>query len=97
MQKLTKTQKALLSSLINFVYMSARGADSTTRMREWNELVKLYGERIVPTLKDVAHHAGEARIVRAQARMAGVEMDRAQYEHHLIIAKSLAHAGAEDW
>lgn len=97
MVKLTKTQKALLSSLINFVHMSALGTDSTERMREWNGMVQLYGERIIPTLKDVAHHAGECRILRAQAKMAGVEMDEAKYTHHLIIAKSFAHQGAEDW
>lgn len=97
MQKLTKTQKALLSTLLNFVYMSALGADSTTRMREWNGMVQLYGERIIPTLKDVAHHAGECRVLRAQAKIAGVEMDQALYEKHLIIAKSFARQGAEDW
>lgn len=97
MQKLTKTQKALLSTLLNFVYMSALGADSTTRMREWNGMVQLYGERIIPTLKDVAHHTGECRVLRAQAKIAGVEMDQALYEKHLIIAKSFAHQGAEDW
>lgn len=96
MVKLNKVQKSLLISLLSFIQTSVY-ATSTERTRAWNELYSSYGERIVPTLKDVAHQAYLCRVVNAEAKRSGAPLDLEAYDHHMIIAKSLAHAGAEDW
>lgn len=96
MIKLNKVQKSLLISLLSFIQTSVY-ATSTERTRAWNELYSSYGERIVPTLKDVAHQAYLCRVVNAEAKRSGAPLDLESYDHHMIIAKSLAHAGAEDW
>lgn len=96
MIKLTGTRKALLLSLLSFIQTSVY-ATSTERTRAWNAIYSSYGERIVPVLKDIAHQAYLCRVVNAEAKRSGAPLDLKTYEHHLIIAKSLAHAGAEDW
>lgn len=96
MQQLTGTRKALLEALLTFIQVSVY-SDSTTRMREWNQLYSQYGERLVPTLKDVAHQAAQCRVINAEARRSGRPLDVEAYQRHMVMAKSMAHGGAEDW
>lgn len=96
MQQLTETQANLLEGLLTFVF-SCVLEDAPERQREWNALISVYGERIIPTLKDIAHHAGRARVIRAAAVREGTALDKDAYSREMVIAKSLAHGGAEDW
>lgn len=96
MQQLNGIQENLLEALLTFIKVSVY-SDSTTRMREWNKLYQQYGERLVPTLKDVAHQATQCRVINAEARRSGAPLDVEAYQHHMVIAKSMAHGGAEDW
>jgi hypothetical protein len=97
MMNFTGTRKALHEALLSFIFTAIRPGATLARQREWNAVVTGYGERLVPSLKDIAHQAEQCRVMQAQANMGGAPVDGHMFDRHLIAAKSLAWAAVEDW